>query len=65
MDTWLPYFYHYGVGGAIFVVSLGLLLASGALRTSRERDRWLLAAMALGLLGFMVAHAVWIALATK
>jgi hypothetical protein len=64
MDIWLPYFYHYGVGGAVFVASLIVLIATGALRTAEREDRRLLAAMIGGLLLFVVGHAAWIALAT-
>lgn len=64
MDIWLPYFYHYGVGGAIFVVSLIVLMATGALRPAVREDRRLLLAMIGGLLLFMVGHASWIVLAT-
>jgi len=64
MDTWLPYFYHYGIGGVLFVISMILLLTSGALHMHDQRHRRLVLAMIGGLLLFMMGHAVWIVLAT-
>jgi hypothetical protein len=64
MDTWLPYFYHYGIGGVLFVISIVLLITSGALRMHDKLHRRLMLAMIGGLLLFMVGHAAWIALAT-
>ena len=64
MDTWLPYFYHYGIGGVLFAISMTLLLTSGALHMHDKLHRHLVLAMIGGLLLFMLGHAVWIALAT-
>jgi len=64
MDIWLPYVYHYGVGGAVFVASLVTLIAAGAIRPAEPEDRRLLAAMIGGLALFMAGHALWITLAT-
>ncbi|MBX3414911.1 MAG: hypothetical protein KF708_19660 [Pirellulales bacterium] len=62
MDIWLPFFYHYGVGGAVFVLSLIVLIAAGALRPAEREDRRLLVAMVGGLALFIAGHALWISL---
>ncbi len=64
MSPWLPWLYHYGIGGLVFVVSLILMLSSGAVRLDRPRDRNLLVVLVIGLLAFMSLHGVWIALVT-
>lgn len=64
IDTWLPFFYHYGVGGLLFFVSLWVALTTGAVRLERRGERWLVAALVAGLAGFMLFRAVWIALVT-
>ena len=65
MSPWIPWIYHYGVGGLLFLGSLVLALRTRSLRLSRRPDRWLLLTLVSGLLGFMAVHGVWIALATR
>lgn len=64
IDTWLPFFYHYGVGGLLFVLSLLAALGTGAVRWDRQRDRRLVLVLVAGMVGFALIRAVWIALAT-
>lgn len=64
MDIWLPFLYHYGVGGAFFVTSLFVLIRAGALRPAEPEDRGMLVAMIGGLALFIAGHALWISLAT-
>ena len=64
MSPWIPWLYHYGIGGVVFVVSMIVLLSSGAIRMDRPRDRKLFFALVIGLLAFMSLHGVWIALVT-
>ena len=64
MDIWLPFFYHYGVGSAVFVLSLIVLIRAGALRPSEREDRRMLVAMIGGLTLFVAGHAIWITLTT-
>ncbi len=60
MSVWYPWLYQYGVGGVIFVVSVVLLLRSGALNLRHLPHRFLLGALIAGLLGFAAFHAFWI-----
>lgn len=64
LDTWLPFFYHYGVGGLLFTLSLIVAVRTGAVRWSRPRDRRLVWTLVAGMVGFGLIRAVWIALAT-
>lgn len=64
IDTWLPFFYHYGVGGLLFLASLLVALGTGAVRWDRQRDRRLVLVLVAGMVGFALIRAVWIALAT-
>ena len=63
MSPWIPWLYHYGVGGLVFAAGVTIALRSGALRPAHRPDRRLLAVLGLGLLAFMGGHALWIALA--
>lgn len=57
---WLNFAYHYGVGGTIFLLGVGSLVKSGALRWERPSDRFLLKGLVGGLLTFATVHALWI-----
>ena len=52
MNPWLCWFYHYGVGGILFVFSIILALRTGALRLNHLPERRLLIALVMGLAGF-------------
>ena len=65
MSPWLPWFYQYGVGGTLFVVTLTIAVRSGALDLKRRHDRKLTAFMATALVGFAALHAIWICLVTR
>jgi hypothetical protein len=64
MSPWIPWLYIYGVGGLVFLACVVLALRAGAVRPGHRPDRLLLGVLAGGLLVFMTAHAVWIALVT-
>ena len=63
VSPWISWLYVYGVGGLVFAAGMIIALRSGALRPKHRPDRYLLAALGLGLIAFMAGHAVWIALA--
>ncbi len=60
MDGWLRWLYHYGVGSAVFVISLAVPHRAGAIRWNRPADRRLVIALAAGLRVFWLAHAIWL-----
>lgn len=59
-EKWIPWLYQYGVGGFLFVATLWLTARSEALRLANRQDRWLLAALIGGFLGFLAIHGLWI-----
>lgn len=62
-ELWLPWAYHYGVGG-VFCLMVWLALARvGAWPSRASGQRWIVAASIGGLLLFALVHAAWIALA--
>ena len=65
MGAWVPWLYHYGVGGFVFVTVVIIALRAGALRSGHRLERRLLVALCLGLVAFMAVHGVWIALVNR
>ncbi len=65
MSPWIPWLYHYGVGGVVFLACIAIACRSGAVRFRHRPDRLLVIALFAGLVAFMTIHAVWIALATS
>ena len=52
MKPWLCWFYHYGIGGVLFVCSVALALPTRALRLDHPPERRLLMALVAGLASF-------------
>ena len=61
MSPWIPWLYHYAVGGAVAGATLFIAWKAGAISLSRRLDRRLLAALVGGYVGFALIHALWIA----
>jgi hypothetical protein len=59
-ENWLCWLYQYGVGGMVFVGTLGLAVWSQMLRPDVREDRWLLGMLLSGMAAFAVGHALWI-----
>jgi hypothetical protein len=65
LNTWGPYFYTYGIGGLIFLVTMIIIVRTGALNLAPNRDRWLFGALIAGLVAFCFFHGIWIYLALR
>lgn len=60
-SIWASWGYHYGVGGALFAVSLVVLVRSGAVDLKQAEHRRWVVRLSTGLVGFAALHAAWIA----
>ena len=58
-EYWWPYLYQYGVGGAIFIVGLIIILKTGACRLSRKQDRFWFTVLVLGFFWYAGGHFLW------
>lgn len=62
---WINFCYHYGVGGAFFLLTIKLLYSGGALSWERPSDRLVTKGLFAGILTFALIHFVWISAVTK
>ena len=53
LNTWGPFLYQYGIGSLIFLVTMIIVVRSGALDLSANRDRWLFRHWLQALLAFV------------
>jgi len=62
---WTPYLYQYAMGGIVFVVGLGVILASGACDFKRPGDRMWFGVLVFGYLWYAALHGLftWLAFA--
>jgi hypothetical protein len=56
-QTWMPFFYLYGVGGVFFFVGIYIVLKSGSLNPNRKQHRFWLKTLLGGFFFFMALHA--------
>jgi hypothetical protein len=56
-NTWLPFFYLYGVGGAIFFTGMYIIIKSGSLNLNRKNHKWWVKVLFGGYFFFMSLHA--------
>ena len=59
-SPWLSWAYFYGVGGALLVFSLVLILRTGAAQWSLRTDRRLIKILVAGTVVSALFHAAWI-----
>ena len=62
-DTWLPFFYLYGVGGFFFFVGMVLIKKSGAINLGIKRHLFWYKVLIFGFFYFVVLHAFFTILA--
>ncbi|MCA9242686.1 MAG: hypothetical protein KDA32_01930 [Phycisphaerales bacterium] len=56
---WYPFIYQYGVGSAVFVIGLILILRSGACDLSNRRDRFWFGVLIGGFCCYFGMHLLW------
>jgi hypothetical protein len=56
-NTWLPFFYLYGVGGAIFFTGMYIIIKSDSLNLNRKNHKWWVKVLFGGYFFFMSLHA--------
>lgn len=64
-QTWLPFLYLYGVGGAAFVIGMMLILRTKALNSEIPRHRLWIKVLLFGFGFYFTLHAVFIMLALR
>ena len=62
-QTWLPFFYLYGVGGISFLLGTFLIYKTGALRISYETHKKWIWVLFYGYFFYAIIHALFIYLA--
>ena len=62
-QTWLPFFYLYGVGGIAFLLGTFLIYKTGALRVSYETHKKWIWVLIYGYFFYAFIHALFIYLA--
>ena len=62
-QTWLPFFYLYGVGGTAFLIGTFLIYKTGALRVSYETHKKWIWVLFYGYFFYAFIHALFIYLA--
>ena len=62
-QTWLPFFYLYGVGGIAFLLGTFLIYKTGALRVSYETHKKWIWVLLYGYFFYAFIHALFIYLA--
>ena len=62
-QTWLPFFYLYGVGGIAFLLGTFLIYKTGALRASYETHKKWIWVLVYGYFFYAFIHALFIYLA--
>ena len=62
-QTWLPFFYLYGVGGFAFLLGTFLIYKTGALRASNETHKKWIWVLFYGYFFYAFIHALFIYLA--
>lgn len=58
-EYWWPYVYQYGVGGAIFLIGLWLILGYKSCVLSRRQDRFWFGVLMFGFLWYAGIHLLW------
>ena len=62
-QTWLPFFYLYGIGGIAFLLGTFLIYKTGALRASHETHKIWICVLFYGYFFYAFIHALFIYLA--
>ena len=62
-ESWLPFFYLYGVGGFFFLVGMIIIKKSGAINLENKRHRYWYKVLIFGFFYFVVLHAFFTILA--
>ncbi|MCB1174909.1 MAG: hypothetical protein KDK39_15160 [Leptospiraceae bacterium] len=62
--AWLPWLYQYGIGGLFFALSIWIAIRKKAILPHTSRGLAILVSLILGLLFYMLTHAVWILVVT-
>ena len=57
--TWLPYFYLYGVGGAIFLIGMFIILKARSLKKEQKRHKEWFHILIFGFLYYMGIHGLF------
>ena len=58
-EYWWPYLYQYGVGLAIFVIGLILIIKYKACVLSRSQDRFWFGVLIFGFIWYAGMHLIW------
>ena len=56
-NTWLPFIYHYGVGGLFFLTGMILIRKTGAVDFTKKRHVYWYKVMIFGFIYFVILHA--------
>ncbi|MFZ1519028.1 MAG: hypothetical protein WAU11_09650 [Ignavibacteriaceae bacterium] len=59
-NTWLPFFYLYGVGGIFFFSGMYIIIKSGSLNKERKQHRFWIKVLYGGYFFFLSLHAFMI-----
>ncbi|MBN1300799.1 MAG: hypothetical protein JW995_06250 [Melioribacteraceae bacterium] len=59
-DSWLPFFYLYGIGGLFFVLGLVIIRRSGAIDMKKRKHRFWFRVLIGGFIYFALIHALGI-----
>lgn len=62
-NPWTSYLYQYGFGLVVFLIGIRIILASGACRPGRGRDKSWFIILLGGFILYATIHAIWILLA--
>ena len=59
-NTWLPFFYLYGVGGIFLLTGMIIIRKTGAINFSKKRHVYWYKVMIFGFIYFVILHALLI-----